>query len=208
MSLFLSRLILNADHNRTKSEMDRPYELHRTICKAWEDPASARILMRMEEDKSGVVTVIVQSLTEPDWSRLSASHDYLCGVEGPKRVELRSLMKGQYLRFRLRCRPTKRIGDHENSDRGKRRGLTTKHEILDWLHRKAETNGFKVVEAAFDRVYWYDSRNGIQNKTIGGVLFDGIFVVIDPDRLREAVRNGIGTQKAFGFGLLSVTPMK
>ena len=208
MSLFLSRLILNANHNRTRSERERPYELHRTISIAWEDPASARILMRMEEGGPGIADVIVQSLTEPDWSRLSAPCDYLLRVEGPKRMGLQALMNGQYLQFRLRCRPTKMIGARDNPDRGKRRGLSAKHEILEWLHRKAKASGFEVVEASFNRVYWYDSRNGIKGKPIGSVLFDGILAVTDSDRLREAVRSGIGTQKAFGFGLLSLAPTR
>lgn len=40
------------------------------------------------------------------------------------------------------------------------------------------------------------------------VQFDGVLVVTDPDKLREAVRNGIGPQKAFGFGLLSLAPLR
>ena len=38
VSVYLSRLILNANHARTKSEVDHPYELHRTICKGFDDP--------------------------------------------------------------------------------------------------------------------------------------------------------------------------
>lgn len=205
--MYLSRLTLNPRHPRTRSERIRPYELHRTVCKAWDDPASARILMRLEDDKPGIVTVIVQSLTEPDWSRLSAPEDYLRDIDGPKRIEMQGLQQGQRLRFRLRCKPTKRIAVRDHPDYGKRKALTAKHEILDWLHRKAESNGFKVMDASFDRVYWQDSRNGTEGKPIGAVRFDGILVVTDPDALRAAVRNGIGPQKAFGFGLLSLAPL-
>ncbi len=206
--MYLSRLILNARHNRTKSELVRPYELHRTICKAWEDPAAARILMRIDQDRPGIVTVIVQSLTEPDWSRFDVPEDYLRGIEGPKEVSFQGVKQGQRLRFRLRCRPTKRIGAKNHIHLGKRRGLTTKHEILEWLHRKAETNGFEVHEVAFDRLYWYDSKGGVQDEPIGAIVFNGVLTVVDTDKLCEAVRNGIGTQKAFGFGLLSIAPVR
>jgi len=204
--MYLSRLTLNARHNRTRSELDHPYELHRTICQAWENPKEARILSRPDQDKPGLVTVIVQSLTKPDWLRLKVPEDYLQEVDGPKRMDLQGLKQGQRLRFRLRCRPSKRIGARDKDDVGKRKGLTTKDEILEWLHRKAGINGFEVREVAFDRIYWYDSKRGIQDKPLGAVVFDGILVVTDPDNLREAVRNGIGTQKAFGFGLLSIAP--
>lgn len=202
--MYLSRLTLNARHNRTKSEIDRPYELHRTICKAWEDPEAARVLSRIDLDQPGVVNVIVQSLVEPDWSRLAAPRDYLLKVDGPKPFDLQGLREGQILRFRLRCRPTKRLSVPGRNQTGPRVALTERQEIFGWLHRKAQLCGFKVNEAAFDRVYWNDSKNGVSDKPLGAVVFNGILSVTEPEVLREAVRNGIGTQKAFGFGLLSL----
>jgi CRISPR system Cascade subunit CasE len=206
MSVYLSRLTFDSRHRRTKSELQRPYELHRTICKAWDDPAAARILLRPEADKPGVVYVIVQSLTEPDWSRLPGERNYLREVEGPKRVELKGIREGLRLRFRLRCRPTKRIGDRDSPDCGKRKSLTGKEEIFDWLRRKGESHGFEPLEVGFERVYWQDTKNGPGESVIGAVVFDGLLAVTDPDKLREAVRGGIGTQKAYGFGLLSIAP--
>lgn len=216
MSLYLSRLTLNARHNRTKSEVERPYELHRTICNAWHDPKADRILFRPEQDGPNVVTVIVQSRTEPDWLRLKVPTDYLLQADGPKPVDLQRLTVDQCLQFRLRCFPSKRVGAKDREDTGKRRGLTTKDEMFGWLHRKAEGDersnnkggGFKVREAVFDRLYWYDSKGGIQDKALGAVRFDGILVVTDPDHFRAAVANGIGSGKAFGFGLLSVAPLR
>jgi CRISPR-associated protein Cas6/Cse3/CasE subtype I-E len=43
---------------------------------------------------------------------------------------------------------------------------------------------------------------------LSAVQFDGVLVVTDPDKLSVAVRNGIGPQKAFGFGLLSLAPLR
>ncbi len=205
--MYLSRLILNAGHPRTKSEFDRPYELHRTICNAWEDLKSARILFRSERVNPQTVTVIVQSLTEPDWSRVNVPSDYMREIEGPKRVDLNGLRLGQCLRFRIRCRPSKRIGKKGEKDLGKRKGLTGPCEILEWLHRKAQTNGFEVKEAGFDRIYWQDSKNGVKEKLLGGVIFNGVLEVVDSEKLRQVVKNGIGPQKAFGFGLLSLAPV-
>jgi CRISPR system Cascade subunit CasE len=206
--MYLSRLTLNARHNRAKSELERPYELHRTLCKAWDDHTPARVLFRPDEDKPGVFSVIVQSLTRPDWSRIEAPADYLLKIDGPKHIDLHGLKESQKLQFRLRCRPTKRIGKSGGEDAGKRRGLGTKEEILGWLERKAQAGGFSVAEAVFDRVYWYDSKNGVQEKPLGAIVFNGVLTVADPEKLRLAVQNGIGTQKAYGFGLLSIAPVK
>ena len=42
--------------------------------------------------------------------------------------------------------------------------------------------------------------------TVAGALFDGRLVVKDADRIRDAMAQGIGPGKAFGFGLLSLGP--
>lgn len=208
MNLYLSRLILNANHPQAKSEVTHPYELHRTICRAFESPEEARILFRADTDRPGQVHVIVQSIEPPDWKRLEIKEGYVKGMDDPKPVELAGLRQGMALRFRLRCRPSKRIGDKASGDKGKRRNITGKDEVFAWLSRKAEDNGFDVKDAAFDRVYWYESKDGKDAKPLGAVQFDGVLVVTEPDKLRAAVRNGIGTQKAYGFGLLSLAPLR
>lgn len=205
--MFLSRLILHANHPRARSERNHPYELHRTICRAFDTPDEARILFRADTDHPGEVHVLVQSLVAPDWSRLDNDPKYLKDRGEPKPVELAGLKIGMCLRFRLRCRPSKRIGDKSSPVKGKRRNLTDKDEIFAWLMRKARENGFEVKDVAYDRVYWYESKDGKAVTPLGAVQFDGVLVVTDPDKLKDAVRNGIGPQKAFGFGLLSLAPI-
>lgn len=207
MSLFISRLILNANHPQAKSEASHPYELHRTICKAFEKPDEARILFRADTNQPGEVHVIVQSLVPPDWNRLDTKGGYLREKDEPKQVELSALQASMTLRFRLRCRPSKRIRVTTREDKGKRRAVTEKKEIFDWLERKAKENGFEVKDVASDRIYWHDSKEGQDPKPLYAVQFDGILIVTDPEKLKEAVRSGIGPQKAYGFGLLSLAPV-
>lgn len=204
--MFLSRLTFNAQHPRARSEAQRPYEIHRTLSKAWSELEPARVLFRPDQDHPGLLNVVVQSHIKPDWSRLDAPRDYLRQVDGPKEVRLEGLKQGQRLRFRLRCNPSKRIGDKNDKDKGKRRALKTKEEIFKWLERKGEAAGFTVLDAGFDRVYWQHSKGGVREQAVGGVLFNGILVVADPEKLRAAVAGGLGPGKAFGFGLLSLAP--
>jgi CRISPR system Cascade subunit CasE len=49
-----------------------------------------------------------------------------------------------------------------------------------------------------------DRDAGGRRLTFGAVVFDGMLEVSDPGRLRSALRHGIGSAKAFGFGLLSL----
>ncbi|MBL8067384.1 MAG: type I-E CRISPR-associated protein Cas6/Cse3/CasE [Armatimonadetes bacterium] len=206
--MFLSRLILNAKHPRVRSEVDHPYELHRTICKAFDNPDEARILFRADTERPGEVHVLVQSLVAPDWGCLDGEKLYVKSADDPKPVELAGLQHGMPLRFRLRCRPSMRIAEAGHPEEGKRKSLKNREEIFAWLQRKADESGFDVPNVAFDRVYWYESKSGKDQKPLGAVQFDGVLIVTDPERLREAVRKGIGPQKAYGFGLLSLAPAK
>lgn len=235
-TMFLSRLILNPRHNRTQSELAHPYEMHRTICKAWESIDSERILWRAESDQPKSVNVLVQSLTAPDWSRLQSQKGYLMGIDGPKQVDFTGLQSGQVLRFRLRANPTKRIHQVTKGSedlKGKRVGLLRESEQIDWLMRKGmerekgAPGGFEILtkevrgnggdSTAIPRL---EIRNegkvsGLKRKennrhrmTHLAVRFDGLLRVTDTDAFRETLRCGIGTAKSFGFGLLSIALVK
>ena len=49
-------------------------------------------------------------------------------------------------------------------------------------------------------------QDGAIEKRYNGGLFNGLLVCTDPDGLRTALLTGIGSAKAFGFGLLSLAP--
>lgn len=52
-----------------------------------------------------------------------------------------------------------------------------------------------------------DDRPAIKKRYNAG-LFDGVLTCTDVDKLRTAIINGVGHSKAFGFGLLSLAPVK
>lgn len=55
---------------------------------------------------------------------------------------------------------------------------------------------------------WRTDRNtgDRQRLTFGGVVFEGVLEVTDAEAFRRTLREGIGSGKAYGFGLLSVAP--
>jgi len=44
--------------------------------------------------------------------------------------------------------------------------------------------------------------------TFGAATFEGILEVTDAEKFRQSLKQGIGTGKAYGFGLLSVAPVR
>jgi len=176
-----------------------------------------------------LIRVLVQSAVEPDWSDLPP--DYL-GPSPDERPNpaLRTvdeaygrISAGMQLTFRLRANPTKRISTNNTEQdarwRGKRIELRREDEQLDWLGRKGIDGGFRLLNvstspdirdvhaANLEKVRGRrPSRDGAATMPLrfGAVLFEGYLEVIDADAFRITLRNGIGSGKAFGFGLLSV----
>lgn len=207
--MFLSRLTLDARDRRTRRILADPYEQHQLVLLGFPSKANhggCRVLFRLEPEASGPFkTMLVQSELEPDWEARASQQVPLAGAETkPLRLALRS---GAQLRFRLRANPTKR-----DKTTSKRVGLVSEVDQLKWLARKGTSAGFvvdpeRVLVVPEDGVH--SRRPGRpQERSIvcHGVRFEGILEVVDPTTLLEAVRRGIGTGKAFGFGLLSLAP--
>jgi len=215
--MYLSRLILNPRNRRVQKEIADRYELHRSIMSAFPDDLGAddeRVLFRIERSAGGRnLTLLVQSWTLPDWSWLPepGPRSYLLPVDLPnpavKQFDL-ELAAGQTLAFRLRANPTTR---RRCSDGQRRRvGLYRDDAQIEWLERKAERGGFDLVAVrtggettAGGTVY----RNGSKHQlTLLSVQFDGLLTVTQPAEVEGTVRDGIGSGKGFGFGLLSLAP--
>jgi CRISPR system Cascade subunit CasE len=196
------------------------------------EPARAElgVLYRPELDpRSGVVTVLVQSRQRPDWSALpgrdDGSHAFLAAPFSlefdlkPLSSLSGAIAPGQRLRFRLRANPTKRIAvprapAPQNKLAGKRVGLLREEDQLAWLERKITAAGAQLLAArtsrdplagGSQRGRKEDDRRGTEHAMrFQVVVFDGELLVTDPQLLWASVGAGIGSGKAYGFGLLSL----
>jgi CRISPR system Cascade subunit CasE len=226
--MFLSKLVLNTRDRQARRDLAAPYELHRTLWRAFPDKYPGRILFRLDPNRQGLQPVVlVQSDFEPDWSRLPAG-DYL--TDSPEWKPFDPVFApGQRLRFRLRANPTKKVGTPAKADRlagkrdnGQRLALLREDEQVAWLLHKGEEHGFRIPSQ------WVDGRDGQQvanfrvevipegwvrcgkeghaDGRFFAVRFEGVLEVTDPERFRSTVYTGIGPAKAFGFGLLSLAP--
>ena len=80
-----------------------------------------------------------------------------------------------------------------------------------WLDRKAEDSGFRVLSLLVIPEGMVTpekhSAEASHRMSVYSVRFDGLLMVTDSERFRDALAAGIGPAKAFGFGLLSVAPV-
>lgn len=217
MRIYLSQLILNPGSPMVQSEIANPYEMHRTLMRGFTCKRDgANVLYRLESNPySGVVALLVQSSVEPQWEPLTrlGQGQYLFSPPAFKAIDL-DLQKRQILRFRLVANPSVKKN-------GKRHALYNEEEQRRWLatkgtgctEKKRPSHGFEVLDMDIQKGnnhegHIYRDNGEKHNVTIFSVQFDGILQVTDPAAFLAAIQAGIGSGKAFGFGLLSVAPVR
>jgi CRISPR system Cascade subunit CasE len=224
--IYLSRLTLNPRSRAVRDDLADCHEMHCAVMAGFPDAGGSGreefgVLYRVDLER-GAVTLMVQ----PDWSPLPKGYvtSQACKQVGE---QYSCVAEGQRLRFRLRANPTKRLGKNAQANAGKRVELRTEQEQLAWLARKGRDAGFELLTvraspgigapAAIDAP---DARVTPAAKVLGGrskgteshrltlasVLFDGELRVTDRGRFQAVLRCGIGSGKAYGFGLLSIAP--
>jgi CRISPR system Cascade subunit CasE len=208
--MHLSLIRLDPRSRRAVTEAGRPYELHRSLLKAFpgrESGGPGRVLFRLDTDEeSGGMSALVQSEKKPDWGKVNGAAGFI--AEHKTKPFDPKFVQGQVLRFRLRANPTRRIAES-----GKRQGVLGEEAQIAWLRRKGEEGGFEVVDASVTREglaadKMTDTSDRKHDLTMLAVRFDGLLRVVAPDAFRRTVEQGIGSAKGFGFGLLSIAPVR
>ncbi|HMO82188.1 MAG TPA: type I-E CRISPR-associated protein Cas6/Cse3/CasE [Pyrinomonadaceae bacterium] len=238
MSLYLSRIILNPRSKAVMHDLGSPRELHKTISRCFppindkvgspengrSTPRSAYNLLHRLDRRYDSFVLYVQSSIEPDWDRLSPGYADRADAKPIDRL-YDGIRVGDRLIFRLAANPTKRVGKSDSfsnekfKDPKKRRRVDIRSETdrIDWLKRKGEECGFRLCEVKLaDGVPSVTTsmkpvlsfRHDKARVTLGSVVFDGVLEVTNADAFRKALENGIGTGKAYGFGLMSIAPAR
>lgn len=243
--MYLSRLILNPRSKAAKRDLADCHEAHRTVLSVFPDlnevNASARehfgVLYRMDlNPKTGAITILVQSVEKPDWSKLPEG--YLLAdtnMQNPacKPVEelYDNIKEGMILNFRLRSNPTKKVGTSKKKDIEAGKPKSNGHRIpigdeqgqVEWLKRKGANGGFELITVRLSpQIYDVQTigenlvkgevshgtkmtgKDGFDILSFGSVLFEGRLKVTDKEKFLDVLKSGIGTGKAYGFGLISI----
>jgi len=202
--LYLSRILINPGSKQAHRDLTSAYEMHRTVMRAFPDRFDGRALFRLEPPRDRQwVSLYVQSDVQADWSFLRNLEGYLARSQeisdNPGQKRFSPIFRpGDRLIFRLRANPTvKRDGN--------RFALFRETDQLNWLKRKMEHAGAALLDFRTSAGDWHRFEDSDGRKaTIYGVTFDGRLEISHPEPFIEALSNGIGSAKGFGFGLLSL----
>ena len=229
--MFLTRAFLDPTSHAVRADLQSPESLHKTVQRAFPDPGPSprrthAVLHRLEHDRWARLILLIQSRTKPLVDRWPANYVLDIGGdldlafsnigENPAirdvEAERAALSVGRRLLFRLRANTTRRI-DTKTTDGvrhgGRRVPVHGDTARMQWLARHAETSGFSF-DAGSLRISEIAAAGGTGGKqvTVAGAIFEGVLLVRDVVRFRQALEAGIGPAKAYGFGLLSIAPAR
>ena len=234
--MYLSRLMLNLRNPKVARDIHDICHMHRTVMSVFSDvevprePRSAvSALYRVEMDRGAEsASIIIQSAVKPDWNNLpegyalqtDAPHGQNPATKCMHRA-LSDLSDERVLRFRLRANASRKVGTKSGPDGRRRNGrrvpLRSNTERMEWLRRKADQSGFRLVEENASHgspavsMSSGERRTGRRRRrilTIESVQFEGLLEVMDTDKFISAICTGIGPGKPYGCGLLSVARIR
>ena len=186
------------------------YDWHQAVWKAFPGREGERrdFLMRIDQHREGFRLLIVSPLqpVRPDWCPTDAES------WKTKPIPPVYFAKHRYA-FQLCANPTKKVSK-ERSDgsltkNGRRVPLGKREELVKWINRKGDQGGFTVDETTlrtFSRGREYFEKKGHPGLH-SAVEFEGVLTVTDPTEFHRTFTLGIGSAKAFGFGLLVIAPV-
>lgn len=184
------------------------YAWHKRVWEAFpgQPEAERNFLTRLDDSGHGFRLLILskEPPTRPDWCPSDNWHS--------KTVEETFFQHTDY-RFSLLANPTKKLvvrnADGSKKKNGRRIALGKHEDLLEWIQRKGEQHGFTLDTGTLKNVprprqqFLKKGKSGTHTAT----EFIGILHVTDPAAFQEAAKQGIGSAKAFGFGMLCLVPL-
>jgi CRISPR system Cascade subunit CasE len=186
------------------------YDWHQKVWKAFpgRDGERRNFLTRLDQRREGFRLLIVSPVEplRPEW----------CPADGEswktKPIPEPFFARERYA-FQLCANPTKKVSkalpDGTLTKNGRRVPLTGREDLLAWIKRKGSQGGFAVDEATLrtcSRGREHFDKKG-QSGLHSAVEFQGVLAVTDSAQFHETFTRGVGSAKAFGFGLLAIAPI-
>lgn len=213
MSLYLTRIEIDYETAHLKALRDS-HDWHRWAWEAFpgQPDASRNFLTRLDDTGRGF-RFLIQSQSE-------TTRPPQCPEDAfeTKAIPETFLHHPAY-RFSLLVNPTvKRVVRDASGNRkknGRREPISDRTELLAWLTRKSEAHGFRFDPATIQALprprQIFTKRSRSDDKRHSGTHtateFRGVLNVTDSTAFQKSVHTGIGSAKAFGFGMLCLSPL-
>ncbi|WMC93080.1 type I-E CRISPR-associated protein Cas6/Cse3/CasE [Kineothrix sp. MB12-C1] len=205
---YISRVEIDTGNRRKISELTHLGAYHNWVEKSFPEEFAAgersRKLWRVDQLKGRSYLLIV-SQGEPDMTQLEAY-----GVPGTGQCKtydafLQSLIHGQKMSFRLTANPARAA--KQEAQRGKVCPHTTVEKQLEYLEKRAERLGFSLVDYDYQivqRDFPILRKKGGKSIKLARAIYEGSLIIENAEIFRKTLTEGVGKEKAYGFGMMTV----
>jgi CRISPR system Cascade subunit CasE len=177
--------------------------------------ARQRVLWRIDRIDGGCY-LLVQSQDRPDFAHIIEQTGWPASNQSWETKSLDTLLSrignGQKWKFKLIANPSRSIGGEEGLKRGKVVSHIVPAYQKSWLAKRAKSCGFNLEDGGFEvvRSEWIrfrkDSAPG--HVEFCAATFEGVLEVSDAKSFCKALAEGIGKEKAYGCGLLTIAGLR
>ena len=202
--MFLSRMALDVRKPETMKALISPNLFHGAVEQAF--PGERKRNLWRIDSLNGKRYILLLSVDQPDYSHMIRQFG-----DEQESVEIKDydnllerITNDGVWHFRLVANPSRativagrhRVVSHVTVEQQKK-----------WMLDRAEKNGFTLDPDSFD-VVWrtrYNFRKADHNRVqFSAAAFEGWLRVSDEERFKETLINGIGRERAYGMGLMTV----
>ena len=207
---YISRVEIDIGNRRRISELTHLGAYHNWVEQSFPEELAAgersRKLWRIDQlNRRSYLLIVSQS--EPDITQLEAY-----GVPGTGQCKtydafLQGLVHGQKMSFRLTANPVRAV--KQDDQRGKVYPHITAGQQLEYLERRAERLGFSLVDHDYQivqRDFPILRKKGGKSIKLGRAIYEGSLIIENAEIFRKTLTEGVGKEKAYGFGMMTVVP--
>lgn len=205
--MYLTKIPLDTKNRKLMIALNSPNLLHGALESSFSGERK-RNLWRIDS-MSGKDYILLLSEDIPDLNGFCSQFGTQLSDCETKNYDalLQKLEKDSVWHFRITANPTKSLSNGNQNERGKIVAHTSVKYQKQWLCDKAVKNGFEISENSFEAVSskWYRfKKNNKNNVSLLSVTYEGLLKVTDTEMFKNALINGIGREKAYGMGMLTV----
>lgn len=204
--MYLTRFDMDVMDRKVYDYLRNPNKLHGALCAAaGNSRQGARLQFRVINDRRRhsiyvYTNVSFHGADIPYGLRLHAERDITEWVLSQAPASL--------LAFDLLAVPSKKV-KQETSHNSKRVILRNLEERLGWIRRHCESDECRIMDIReygeeHARIY---KGNEQRSFMITGYKYAGLLQINHPAGVEHLISSGIGPEKAYGFGMLLVSPL-
>lgn len=198
--MFLSKFVINQENPSAKQAMRNVQEFHRNLMACFQSSRQeAGVLYRMNLSMK-IPVVYVLSKAAPQ----NVRRDVMQLLES-RSIDsyINSLREGRIFSFDICTIPCKKIV-REGKKNSARITLGLEAERIQWLLRKADDAGFRILTVQeMECTETYGKKKATENEMfLKGYHYQGQLIVKDGEKFRQAYCEGIGPDKAYGYGMM------